>query len=157
MFCSGTILQRRHVELVMGSRWLSGMDKLSVNLRNMDVDLSAFACLCALSLIAGEFEMLRKEKETDGPYPRIDRPSLKNSNRVDQLQSKIISSLRDHCIYNSEAQKKSNYFSKILSVLPELRNLSVEGVKRMQRLDQVISLPESLKMHFSSTSSPLLC
>lgn len=86
-----------------------------------------------------------------------DRPGLRNSNKVDQLQTKIISSLRDHCTYNSEAQKKINYFSRILSILPELRNLSVEGVKRMQRLDQVIPLPDSLKTHFSSASSSLLC
>lgn len=71
---------------------------------------------------------------------------------MEQLQMKIIGSLRDHCTYNSEAQKKSNYFSKILSILPELRTLSNEGIDRIQQLNRVISMPESLRSLFESTS-----
>lgn len=53
-FCNGTMLERKHVELVMGSRWFSGIEKLSQNLQqNIDIDISAFACLCALALVTG--------------------------------------------------------------------------------------------------------
>ena len=48
-------------------------------------------------------------------------------NKIDQLETKIINSLKDHTVYNSEAQKKPNYFSRILSKLSELRTIGELG------------------------------
>lgn len=76
--------------------------------------------------------------------PHTDRHGLKDQAKVEQLQNKVISSLRDHVIYNSEAQKKVNYFSKLLSYLPELRSLSVEGSRRLKELSKIVQLPHSL-------------
>jgi hypothetical protein len=78
---------------------------------------------------------------------------ISNVTRVDQLQMKIISSLRDHCTYNSQAQKKTNYFSKLLSTLTELRTLSVEGMTRMIRLNEVVSMTEELTSQVFTPSS----
>lgn len=82
-----------------------------------------------------------------------ERPDVKNTNRVDQIQTKIICSLRDHCTYNSLAQKKANYFSKILATLTEMRTLSMEGMQRMTHLNQVIRMPSELTS-ILFTSSP---
>jgi hypothetical protein len=40
---------------------------------------------------------------------------------MEELQMKIIDCLRDHCTYNSEAQRKPNFFSLILGKIAELR------------------------------------
>lgn len=52
---------------------------------------------------------------------------MQDVHQIEQLETKIINSLRDHTIYNSEAQKKANYFSRILSKLAELRTIGVKG------------------------------
>ena len=66
-FCSGSVLLRKHVQLFMGSRWLSGIERLSLSLHNMDLDISAFACLCALALITGESGGSRVSLSSDSP------------------------------------------------------------------------------------------
>ena len=50
---------------------------------------------------------------------------------MEDLQMKLVDCLRDHCTYNSEAQKKSNFFSVILGKIAELRSLSQEGIQRL--------------------------
>lgn len=82
-----------------------------------------------------------------------ERHGLNNETKVEQLQMKVISSLRDHCTYNSEAQKKSWFFSKILSILPDLRTLSNEGLDRMQQLNRIISMPDNLKRILLDTTN----
>lgn len=62
---------------------------------------------------------------------------------------KIISSLRDHVTYNSEAQKKAHYLSRLLGKLPELRSLSVQGHQHifyLKLLDLVPAPPLIEKM-----------
>lgn len=53
-FCNGLVLHRTQVELMLGERWLLSTERLVASLRRMDIDISAFACLCALSLAAGK-------------------------------------------------------------------------------------------------------
>jgi nuclear receptor subfamily 4 group A protein 2 len=60
-----------------------------------------------------------------------DRHGLKEPKKMEELQMKIIDALRDHCTYNCEAQKKPQYFSRILGKIPELRTLSREGLQRL--------------------------
>ena len=66
---------------------------------------------------------------------------------------KIIGSLRDHVTYNSEAQKKSNYFSRILGNLPELRSLSVQGLQRIfyLKLEDLVPAPPYIETLFASS------
>ncbi|RWS04166.1 nuclear receptor subfamily 4 group A member 2-like protein [Dinothrombium tinctorium] len=110
-FCNGVVMSRNQCEKSFGL-WLNSINNFSESLRNADIDISAFACLCALTLIA-------------------ERKGLKEPQKVEQLQMKILESLRDHVTYNSEAQKKPHYFSKLLSKLPELRSLSLQGLQRV--------------------------
>ncbi|XP_054717299.1 nuclear receptor subfamily 4 group A member 2-like [Uloborus diversus] len=110
-FCNGAVLSREQCQQMFGE-WLNIILDFSRSLHSMDIDISAFACLCALTLVT-------------------ERHGLKEPARVEQLQMKIISSLRDHVTYNNEAQKKRHYFSRILTQLPELRTISVQGLQRI--------------------------
>jgi len=78
---------------------------------------------------------------------------LKDAHRVEQLQMKIINSLKDHVTYNSEAQKKPHYFSRILAKLPDLRTLSVNGLQRIfcLKLEDLVSTPAAIESMFSPT------
>ncbi|KAI1292086.1 putative nuclear hormone receptor HR38 [Halotydeus destructor] len=126
LFTNGVQIQRPQLELLLGDTWLHQVERLAVNLEKIDLDISAFACLCALSLCA-------------------ERHGLGEAEKVELLQTKVINSLRDHVTYNSEAQKKHNYLSKILSILPELRSVSSHGVHRLHELSTSVILPEALE------------
>lgn len=60
------------------------------------------------------------------------------------MQMKIIDALRDHCTYNSEAQKKPQLLSRILGRIPELRSLSSLATRRLDLLRATVSPPTSL-------------
>lgn len=49
------------------------------------------------------------------------RHGLKDVQKMEEVQMKIIDCLRDHCTYNCEAQRKPNFFSLILGKIAELR------------------------------------
>lgn len=89
-------------------------------------------------------------------FSSTERPGLTHANRVDQLQMKIINSLRDHCTYNCTAQKKVNYLSKILNILSELRTVSVDAVNRINRLHEIVAMPSTFASVFTLTSSTIL-
>lgn len=65
-----------------------------------------------------------------------ERHGLKEPRRMEELQTKVIDSLKEHCTYNAEAQKINQYFSRVLGKIPELRNLSREGLQRLVMLKQ---------------------
>lgn len=83
----------------------------------------------------------------------LERHGLKEPHRVEQLQMKIIGSLRDHVTYNAEAQKKRHYFSRLLAQLPELRTLSARGLQRIfyLRLEELVPPPAALEAVFTSS------
>ena len=66
-----------------------------------------------------------------------ERHGLKDAKKTEDLQMKVIDSLRDHCTYNTEAMKKPQFFSRILGKIPELRSLSREGLKRLEELKKL--------------------
>lgn len=86
------------------------------------------------------------------------RHGLKNQAKMEEVQMKIIDSLRDHCVYNSEAQKKPNYFSTILGKVAELRTLSRQGIQRMELLKmdttEVAPAPHMIEDIFLSNELP---
>ncbi|XP_022242869.1 probable nuclear hormone receptor HR38 [Limulus polyphemus] len=110
-FCNGVTLHTEQCRRGFGD-WLTAILEFSQALHNIQLDISAFACLCALTLIT-------------------ERHGLKYPQKVEHLQMKVINSLRDHVTYNNEAQKKPYYFPRILAKLPELRTLSVQGLRRL--------------------------
>ncbi|KAL1490414.1 hypothetical protein ABEB36_013115 [Hypothenemus hampei] len=131
-FCNGVVLDMQQCQRSFGE-WLHGIMEFCAGLHAMEIDISAFACLCALTLITGR-----------------ERHGLKESHKVEQLQMKIISSLRDHVTYNAEAQRKAHYFSRLLGKLPELRSLSVAGLQRIfyLKLEDVVPAPPLIEKMF---------
>lgn len=71
---------------------------------------------------------------------------MKDVKKLEDMQMKIVDALRDHCTYNSEAQRKPHFFSRILGTIPELRSLSREGRQRLYylRLDEQANPPPPL-------------
>ncbi|XP_028142330.1 probable nuclear hormone receptor HR38 isoform X1 [Diabrotica virgifera virgifera] len=129
-FCNGVVLDMQQCHRSFGD-WLNSIMEFCAGLNGMEIDISAFACLCALTLIT-------------------ERHGLKDPHKVEQLQMKIISSLRDHVTYNAEAQRKSHYFSRLLGKLPELRSLSVQGLQRIfyLKLEDLVPAPPLIEKMF---------
>ena len=75
---------------------------------------------------------------------------------MEELQMKIIDCLRDHCTYNSEAQKKPQFFSRILGTIPELRTLCREGLQRLYCLktQNICPPPPVIENLFISSQLP---
>ncbi|XP_014681902.1 PREDICTED: nuclear receptor subfamily 4 group A member 2-like [Priapulus caudatus] len=133
VFCNGVVLSLTQCERSFGE-WMQAIMDFSSSLHAMNLDISAFACMCALTLIT-------------------ERHGLKQSDKMEQLQMKIVNSLRDHCTYNAEAQKKPHYFSRVLSKIPELRSLSVAGLQRIfyHKLAELVPLPKLFENMFETT------
>lgn len=129
-FCNGVVLARVQCQRSFGD-WLHGILDFCQGLHSLDVDISAFSCLCALTLVT-------------------ERHGLKEPHKVEQLQMKIIASLRDHVTYNAEAQRKAHYFSRLLGKLPELRSLSVQGLQRIfyLKLEDLVPAPPLIETMF---------
>ena len=53
MFDNGEVLHRTQCEKTFGE-WLQAIIDFSIPLKTMDLDLSAFACLSALTIITGK-------------------------------------------------------------------------------------------------------
>lgn len=132
-FCNGVVLHRSQCERIFGD-WLGAIFEFSQSLHAMQIDISAFACLAALTLVT-------------------ERHGLKDCAKVEQLQMKIVSSLRDHVTYNSEAQKKPHYFSRLLAKLPDLRSLSLQGLQRIfyLKLEELVPAPAVIENMFVSS------
>ncbi|CAO1317440.1 unnamed protein product [Diamesa serratosioi] len=129
-FCNGVVLHKQQCQRSFGD-WLNAILDFSKSLHAMEIDISAFACLCALTLVT-------------------ERHGLKEPKKVEQLQLKVINSLRDHVTYNSEAQRKPHYFSRLLGKLPELRSLSVQGLQRIfyLKLEDLVPAPPLIENMF---------
>lgn len=84
------------------------------------------------------------------------RHGLREQKKMEDLQMKIIDTLRDHCIYNSEAQKKPHFFSRILSKIAELRSLSREGLQRLFyfKLEDAIKAPPVIEDMYLNSHLP---
>lgn len=52
-FCNGVVLDKQQCHRSFGD-WLLAILDFCQSLHNMEVDISAFACLCALTLITGK-------------------------------------------------------------------------------------------------------
>lgn len=62
VFCNGTVLHKQQCQRSFGD-WLNAILEFSKSLHAMEIDISAFACLCALTLVTGMlafFHALRK-------------------------------------------------------------------------------------------------
>ena len=59
------------------------------------------------------------------------RPSLKDTQKVEELQAKIVVALRDHC-----SPHHPRLLPSLLGRLPQLRTLSHEGARQLASLRQ---------------------
>lgn len=155
IFCNGTVLHRSQCQRSFGD-WLNGIMEFSRSLHNLEIDISAFACLCALTLITGKIEEVTIsvcERNILLNLFCTERHGLREPKKVELLQMKIIGSLRDHVTYNAEAQKKQHYFSRLLGKLPELRSLSVQGLQRIfyLKLEDLVPAPALIENMFVTT------
>jgi nuclear receptor subfamily 4 group A member 2 len=53
VFCNGTVLHKQQCQRSFGD-WLNAILEFSKSLHAMEIDISAFACLCALTLVTGK-------------------------------------------------------------------------------------------------------
>ncbi|XP_076240306.1 hormone receptor-like in 38 isoform X2 [Calliopsis andreniformis] len=129
-FCNGVVLALEQCRGSLGD-WLDSILEFGKALHVLDVDLSAFACMCALTVVAHRY-------------------GLKEPSRMEQLQTKIINSLRDHVTYNAEAQKKAHYLSRMLAKLTDLRSLSMQGLQRIfyLKLEDLVPAPPLIENMF---------
>ncbi|XP_059060612.1 probable nuclear hormone receptor HR38 [Achroia grisella] len=134
IFCNGLVLDKRHCQRSFGD-WLHAVLDFSNTLHSMDIDISTFACLCALTLIT-------------------ERHGLKEPHRVEQLQMKIIGCLRAHMPGGgSGSASGAPHFSRVLGALPELRSLSVQGLQRIfyLKLEDLVQAPPLIENMFRAS------
>ncbi|XP_041976470.1 probable nuclear hormone receptor HR38 isoform X1 [Aricia agestis] len=133
-FCNGLVLDKRQCQRSFGD-WLHAVLDFSNTLHSMDIDISTFACLCALTLIT-------------------ERHGLKEPHRVEQLQMKIIGCLRAHMPGGGAgAGAGAPHFSRVLGALPELRSLSVQGLQRIfyLKLEDLVPAPPLIENMFRAS------
>ncbi|XP_061911162.1 probable nuclear hormone receptor HR38 isoform X3 [Entelurus aequoreus] len=110
IFCNGVVLHRQQCVPTFGD-WIDSIMDFSQNLHRMNLDVSLFACLSALVIVT-------------------DRHGLKEPKRVEDFQSNLISSLREH-VRSEMSRTQPNYLSRLLGKLPELRTLCTQGLQRI--------------------------
>ena len=123
IFCNGDVLHRLQCLPSFGE-WVNSIIEFGMSLHRMPLDLSSLSCMAALAMITH-------------------RHGVKDVKKLEDVQMKVVEALRDHCTYNSEAQKKPHFFSRILGRIPELRTLSREGRQRLYylRLNENADIP----------------
>ncbi|XP_072308652.1 probable nuclear hormone receptor HR38 [Eucyclogobius newberryi] len=128
VFCSGEVLHRLQCVRSFGD-WIDSILEFSSSLHRMNLDVSLFSCLCALVIIT-------------------DRHGLKEPKRVEDFQSQLLSSLREHV-----SGTQPNYLSRLLGKLPELRTLCTQGLQRIfyLRLEDMVPPPPIVDKIFMDT------
>ncbi|CAH1788403.1 unnamed protein product [Owenia fusiformis] len=136
VFCNGQVLHRHQCLKTFGD-WINSIFEFGLNLHRMPLDISSLSCMAALTMVT-------------------QRHGLKEPKKMEELQMKLIDCLRDHCTYNSQAQKVSNFFSRILGKIPDLRSLSREGLQRLyfHKLEAVTPVPLFLETLFLNSQLP---
>ncbi|XP_070570661.1 nuclear receptor subfamily 4 group A member 2-like isoform X2 [Ptychodera flava] len=130
VFCNGKVLHRCQAVFGFGE-WLDYIIAFCEVIHRMDIDISSFACLTALTLVT-------------------ERNGLKEPKKVERLQEELIEALQDHIANCPAVEGRTNYMSKLLSLIPELRTLSKQGLHRLYylKLEGGIPAPPMLSRMF---------
>ncbi|KAI5622916.1 nuclear receptor subfamily 4 group A member 1, partial [Silurus asotus] len=135
IFCNGVVLHRSQCVRGFGD-WINSIMDFSQSLHRMSLDVTSFSCLAALVIIT-------------------DRHGLKEPKRVEELQNRLISSLRTHITSSSSADhtKSQPGLSRLLSKLPELRTLCTQGLQRIfyLKLEDLVPSPPIVEKIFMDT------
>ncbi|XP_069775280.1 nuclear receptor subfamily 4 group A member 1-like isoform X2 [Narcine bancroftii] len=121
IFCNGVILHRQQCLRAFG-KWIDSIVSFSTALQRMKIDVSTFSCLATLVVIT-------------------DRHGLKEPKKVEDLQTKIITCLKDHITSSASEEMRPNYLSRLLGKLPELCTLCTQGLQRLFYLKLAHLLP----------------
>ncbi|NXV73706.1 NR4A1 protein, partial [Atlantisia rogersi] len=133
IFCNGVVLHR--LQCVRGfGEWIDAILEFSHSLQRMNVDVPSFSCLAALVIIT-------------------DRHGLKEARRVEELQNRIVSCLKDHVAAAGAEPTRPSCLSKLLGKLPELRSLCTQGLQRIfyLKLEDLVPPPPIVDKIFMDT------
>lgn len=133
IFCNGVILHKTQCVRGFGD-WIDSIMEFSQGLHRMKLDVSSFACLTTLVIIA-------------------DRHGLKEPKRVEDLQNQLITCLKDHVSGCGADSVRPNYLSRLLGKLPELRTLCTQGLQRIfyLKLEDLVPPPPIVDKIFMDT------
>ncbi|XP_063055732.1 nuclear receptor subfamily 4 group A member 3 isoform X2 [Engraulis encrasicolus] len=134
VLCNGLVLHRQQCLRGFGE-WLDSIRDFSAGLQSLGLDLTAFSCLCALVLLTDQC------------------PGLKDRKRVEELQNKVLCSLRDHLGFGSPSSsggsgssgnavgasvsaassvgKAPPTLSRVVGLRAELRTQRTQGLQRI--------------------------
>uniref|UniRef100_A0A8B9P1M9 Nuclear receptor subfamily 4 group A member 1 n=1 Tax=Apteryx owenii TaxID=8824 RepID=A0A8B9P1M9_APTOW len=136
IFCNGVVLHRLQCVRGFGD-WIDAILEFSQSLHRLNVDVPSFSCLAALVIIT-------------------DRHGLKEPKRVEELQNRIVSCLKDHAAAAAAAGAEPGRpggLSKLLGKLPELRTLCTQGLQRIfyLKLEDLVPPPPIVDKIFMDT------
>lgn len=133
IFCNGAVLHKMQCVRGFGD-WIDSILDFSQSLHRMKLDISSFSCLTALVIIA-------------------DRHGLKEPGRIEDLQSQLITCLKDHVSGCGSDSLRPNYMSRLLGKLPELRTLCTQGLQRIfyLKLEDIVPPPPIVEKIFMDT------
>ncbi|XP_065141501.1 nuclear receptor subfamily 4immunitygroup A member 1 isoform X1 [Paramisgurnus dabryanus] len=133
IFCNGTVLHRTQCVRSFGD-WIDSIMEFSQSLHRLNLDVSSFSCLATLVIIT-------------------DRHGLKEPKRVEDLQNRLVTCLRDHVATSTSEVVRPNYLSRLLSKLPELRTLCTQGLQRIfyLKLEDLVPPPPIVDKIFMDT------
>ncbi|XP_062453220.1 nuclear receptor subfamily 4immunitygroup A member 1 [Rhea pennata] len=136
IFCNGVVLHRLQCVRGFGD-WIDAILEFSQSLHRLNVDVPSFSCLAALVIIT-------------------DRHGLKEPKRVEELQNRIVSCLKDHAAAAAAAAPEPGRpggLSKLLGKLPELRTLCTQGLQRIfyLKLEDLVPPPPIVDKIFMDT------
>ncbi|XP_056588635.1 nuclear receptor subfamily 4 group A member 1 isoform X2 [Triplophysa dalaica] len=133
IFCSGMVLHRTQCVRSFGD-WIDSIMEFSQSLHRLNLDVSCFSCLATLVIIT-------------------DRHGLKEPRRIEDLQNRLVTCLRDHVSTSASEAARPNYLSRLLSKLPELRTLCTQGLQRIfyLKLEDLVPPPPIVEKIFMDT------
>ncbi|KAG5267632.1 hypothetical protein AALO_G00223890 [Alosa alosa] len=133
IFCSGVVLHRLQCVRGFGD-WIDSIVEFSANLQSLNLDVSSFSCIAALTMVT-------------------ERHGLKEPRKVEELQNRILNCLKDQVTFNGTSPLSQNHLSKLLGKLPELRTLCTQGLQRIfyLKLEDLVPPPAIIDKLFLDT------
>ena len=76
---------------------------------------------------------------------------MREPQKIESLQSRIINSLRDHATYGRGVNRNATYMPQVIGKLPELRSLSVQGLQILfyLKLQDLVPAPPQIESLFA--------
>ena len=126
ILCHGVALHRNQL-LASFDNWIDTIHQFSSQVHAVNVDLSAFSCLCGLLLFRTQGKIFLDLVYIIS-FLGLD---LKEPQKVEEMRLKTLAALHSHCATSSVAADRPNYFQKILQLLPDIQNAALPGALRL--------------------------